>query len=178
MTELQRAIVEDFGRGYAKFGHSELLGRVVGLLLCATEPLTEAQIGRELQVSKSPINQITSRLEELNLVRRVRRPGDRKFYYEISRDVFLQAGKNLSRLFEDNLHVAEAHLGVLLKKYAEARGEERLRLRRICERFIAMREFHVREILAYRRFLAEWSAAKAELPGVDDYLARWDTQAA
>ncbi|RMD91656.1 MAG: hypothetical protein D6813_07265 [Calditrichaeota bacterium] len=173
MEKIQQAIVDDFGRGYAKFGHSELLGRVVGLLICSAEPLTEEQISEALHVSKSPINQITSRLEELNLAKRVRIKGDRKFYYQISPDVFLQAGINLSRLLEDNLRIAESHLEPLLRKYAEASTEEKVRLKPVCERMIAMREFHLREISAYKKLLEEWQSARQTLPSVEEYLEKW-----
>ena len=173
MDEIRQAIINDFGRGYVKFGHSELLGRVVGLLICAAEPLTEEQISQELQVSKSPINQITTRLEELNLVRRVRVKGDRKFYYQISPEVFLQAAFNLSRLFEDNLRVAESHLEPLLKKFSQAGKHEKAKLKVVCERLIAMREFHLRETAAYKKFLDEWQAAKTQLPTVEEYLSKW-----
>jgi DNA-binding transcriptional regulator GbsR (MarR family) len=173
MHQILQAIVDDFGRGYAKFGHSELLGRVVGLLICASEPLTEEQISKALNVSKSPINQITSRLEELNLVRRVRIQGQRKFYYQISRDVFLKAAINLSRLIEYNLRVAENHLEPLLRKYKAAGKEEKAKLRPVCQRLIAMREFHLREIAAYKKLLEDWQAAKNQLSSVEEYLETW-----
>ncbi len=173
MDAIRQAIINDFGRGYLKFGHSELLGRVVGLLICASEPLTEEQISEQLNVSKSPVNQITTRLEELNLVRRVRIKGDRKFYYQISPDVFLQAAINLSRLFEDNLQVAESHLEPLLKKYSKSNAKEKVRLRPVVERIIAMREFHLREIAAYKKLLEEWQTAKLKLPTIEEYLSKW-----
>lgn len=173
MDTIQQVIVDDFGRGYVKFGHSELMGRVVGLLICATEPLTEEEISQALNVSKSPVNQITSRLEELNLVHRVRIKGVRKFYYQISPDVFAQAALNLSRLFEDNLRVAERHLEPMLKKYAEADDSEKPKLKPACERLIAMREFHLREIAAYKKLLDDWHSTRDRLPTVEDYLESW-----
>ncbi|MFQ5651699.1 MAG: GbsR/MarR family transcriptional regulator [bacterium] len=178
MDQLQNAIVEDFGSGYVKFGHSELLGRVVGLLLCTDTPLTEEQISQELHVSKSPINQITRRLEQLNLVRRVRLQGDRKFYYQVSSDLFLQAGINLSRLYEDNLRIAETHLQVVLEKYRTAEAEERAKLGIIAERLIKMREFHLRQVQSYERFIGEWRTAKMNLPTVEEYAERLQVSAA
>ncbi|RMF63433.1 MAG: MarR family transcriptional regulator, partial [Calditrichaeota bacterium] len=132
MDEIQHGIIEDFGLGYVKFGHSELMGRVVGLLLCSTQPVSIDDICRELDVTKTPINQICRRLEDLNLIRRIRMSGERKYFYQISTDVFLQASINYSRLIEDNLQVAENHLEPLLKQYKAATGEEKQRLHVIC----------------------------------------------
>jgi len=174
MDENCQALTEDFGLAYVRFGHSELMGRVVGLLLGTVEPLTEEQIAEELEVSKSPVNQITRRLEELGLARRIRVKGDRKYYYQIAEHVFLQAGVNQYRLYEQTLQVANVHLERALRDYAEAEGERQGELRAVCERLIRMREFHIRMIEAYRRFVDDWRAAEGGLPSVEEYLAEWE----
>jgi len=172
MEEIRHALIEDFGNGYVKFGHSELMGRIIGLLLCAEKPMTADEMSERLKVSKSPVNQIARRLEELSLIRRVWVKGDRKHYYQIAEDVFLQAGTNLSYLFEENLLIAERHLRVLAKKYAAAHKEEKIKLRNLGERLVMMREFHLREIDSYHRFIEEWKIAKKDLPAVEEYIKR------
>ncbi len=171
MKTFYKEIVEDFGIGYLKFGHSELMGRVIGFLLSCTSASSVDDICRELKVTKTPVNQICRRLEDLKLIRRVRKSGERKYYYEISNDVFLQAGINQSRLYEDNIQVAERHLQALLAKYIEADGPDKAALKAICERLIRMREFHFRQVQAYQRFISEWRTNKNALPSVDEYAA-------
>ena len=172
MDDIQNSIVEDFGIGYVKFGHSELMGRLVGLLMCEAGPISIDEICKALKVTKTPVNQICRRLEELKLIRRIRVSGERKYHYQISADVFLQAGVNLSRLFEDNVHMAENNLQPLLSKYLEATGSEKARLKLICERLIVMREFHARELESYKNFIEEWKHEKALLTSVEDYLRK------
>jgi len=172
MDETRHALIEDFGNGYVKFGHSELMGRIVGLLLCSEEAMTVDDISERLEVSKSPVNQIARRLEELNLIRRVWVKGDRRHFYQIADDVFLQAGANLSRLFEENLRIAEKYLRGLVKKYATANKEEKNKLRPLIERMIMMREFHWREVESYRRFIDEWKIAKKNLPAFEEYAKK------
>jgi DNA-binding transcriptional regulator GbsR (MarR family) len=155
-----------------RFGHSELMGRTVGLLLSAEEALTTDEIAARLGVSKSPINQIARRLEELNLVRRIRKPGDRKHYYEISPRVFLQAATNLYRLYEENLRVAERTLRSAFARLERAKSGEAESLRLLCERVIDMREFHLHLVEAFKHFLEEWNAAELQLPAVDTYAKR------
>jgi DNA-binding transcriptional regulator GbsR (MarR family) len=178
MHELRDALVVDFGQQYVRFGHSELMGRVVGLLLTAATPLTEEDIAAELHVSKSPINQITSRLEQQNLIRRIRYKGDRRYFYEISGDVFFQAGLNLARLLEDNLHIAESHLHGALLRLKSAGGEERAEIRLLCERLIQMREYHRRISDAYRRAVEEWREASRALPDVETYMLELEAEPA
>lgn len=178
MHQLRQALVGDFGQQYVRFGHSELMGRVVGLLLSAAAPMTEEEIAAELHVSKSPVNQITSRLEQLSLVRRIRIRGDRRYYYEISPDVFFQAGLNLARLLEDNLHIADAHLRVALSKLRSAEGEERGEVRVLCQRLMQMREYHRRVTEAYRRAVEEWREAARSLPDVEEYALELESEPA
>jgi DNA-binding transcriptional regulator GbsR (MarR family) len=169
MEKLHEDIIEDFGNGYVKFGHSELMGRVVGLLLCMRETVTEDQICEMLHVSKTPVNQITKRLENLNLIRRVWVRGDRKHYYQIAGDVFQQASLNLMRLYEDNLRVAERHLRGVLKQLAQASTEEeKAGLRLVGGRMIAMRGFYQHLLETYQRFIEDWKAAKKNLPKIED----------
>jgi DNA-binding transcriptional regulator GbsR (MarR family) len=178
MHRLRQALVTDFGQQYVRFGHSELMGRVVGLLMTAATPLPEEEIAAELQVSKSPINQITSRLEQLSLVRRIRYKGDRRYYYELSADVFFQAGLNLARLFEDNLHIAEAHLHRALVRLKSASEGEHAEIRVICERLIHMREYYRRIAESYRRAVEEWRDASRSLPSVESCLLELEDEPA
>jgi DNA-binding transcriptional regulator GbsR (MarR family) len=178
MHQLRQALVGDFGQQYVRFGHSELMGRVVGLLLTATAPMMEDEIAAELHVSKSPVNQITRRLEQLSLVRRVRYKGDRRYYYEISPDVFFQAGLNLARLLEDNLHIADAHLRAALQRLSAAAPGERAEIRVLCERLIQMREYHRRVTEAYRRAVEEWREVSRSLPSVEQYMLELEAEPA
>jgi len=68
--------------------------------------------------------------------------GERKFHYQIADNLFLQASINLSRLNEGNLQIAERHLEATVRRMQEATGEEKERLRLICQRLIEMREFY------------------------------------
>ncbi len=172
MDKIRDGLIEDFGNGYVKFGHSELMGRVVGLLIGVHEPLTVDQISELLETSKSPINQIAHRLEELNLIRRVWVRGDRKHYYRISTDVFKQASLNLMKLYEDNLRIAERHLRAVAKQYTDASAEEKSGLRQMGERLIAMREFYTRLIDTHHRFIEDWKTARAHLPAFEEYMAK------
>ncbi len=170
MDEIRTAIITDFGNGYASFGNSELMGRVVGLLLCATEPMTVDQIAAELQVSKSPVNQICNRLEEVKLIRRAWVKGERKYHYEIVDNVFLQASLNLSRLTEGNVQIAERNLQLLAAKYKTAKAAERPALMVMAQRLLEMREFHRKLLESYQRFIEEWRNLRTQLPSAGKFL--------
>jgi DNA-binding transcriptional regulator GbsR (MarR family) len=167
--------MEDIGQSYAKFGHSQLLGRVVGLLLCEDEPLSIDQICESLEVTKTPVNQICKRLEELKLIKRVWVKGDRKHHYQIVPDVFLQAANNQMTLYEENLKMIAKHLHLLLDRYSTSKNENKEHLRIICKRFINMHEFHEQLIKSYNEFIAMWEEERKHLPQIDEYIEKIET---
>ena len=170
MTNIQHAIIEDFGNGYASFGNSDLMGRVVGLFICASGPLNGDQIAEYLNVSKSPVNQICNRLEELKLIRKVWVKGERKYHYQAVDDIFLQASLNLSRLTEGNLRMAEKNLQSVVAEFKNATDAEKAELRIICGRLIEMREFNRRLIDSYQQFIDSWRSMRSNFPSVDEIL--------
>lgn len=170
VEKLRYWIVEDFGNGYAAFGHSDLMGRVVGLLLSETHPLSVDDISEKLHVSRSPINQICRRLEELKLIRKAWVQGNRKYHFVIQEDVFRQASINLSQLNEGNLQIAERNLERLQQLYSEAGPEEKKQLEIICGRLLLMRDFYRKLLQAYREFIAGWNNIRDHIPDAQEFL--------
>jgi DNA-binding transcriptional regulator GbsR (MarR family) len=170
MDDLRNKIIDDIGSGYAKFGHSQLLGRVVGLLICEPEPITIDQMCKILHITKSPVNQICRRLEDLKLIRKVWVKGKRKYHYEIVPDVYLQAVVNQMSQYEDNLEMINENLKLLLKQYICENENEKLKI--ACQRLIAMREMHLRFTKLLFDFTEEWMKSEESFPSVEDYFEK------
>jgi DNA-binding transcriptional regulator GbsR (MarR family) len=170
MDDIRNKIIDDIGGGYAKFGHSQLLGRVVGLLICEADPVTVDQMCEVLDITKSPVNQICRRLEDIKLIRKVWVKGQRKYHYEIVPDVYLQAVVNQMSLYEDNLQMIDDNLKLLLKQYISENKYEKEKLRIVCERLIRMRELHVRFTKLLYDFTQEWMSSEENSFSVNDYI--------
>jgi DNA-binding transcriptional regulator GbsR (MarR family) len=168
MDDLRYKIIDDIGNGYAKFGHSQLLGRVVGLLICETEPITVDKMCKILQITKSPVNQICRRLEDLKLIRKVWIKGKRKYHYEIVPDVYLQAVINQMSLYEDDLHMINENLKLLLKQYMADNENEKLKI--VCQRLIGMREMHLRFTKLLFDFTEEWMKSEENFQSIEEYI--------
>lgn len=106
---IKKDFVQEFGEAYHMFGLPRLMGRVVGLLLHADEPVSLDTITKDLNVSKGPVSQIVKRLRDHNQVKRVWIPGDRKDYYAADPDIFEHSFRNHMKMMEQNL--------LLSKKY-------------------------------------------------------------
>jgi len=79
-----QAFVEQMGLMMDHAGGARTLGRLFGLLLAAQQPLSLGDMATFLQVSKASISTNARRCQQVGLVHRVSKPGDRRDYYEIS----------------------------------------------------------------------------------------------
>ncbi len=121
-----QAFVEQMGLMMDRAGGARTLGRLFGLLLAAQQPLSLGDMATLLQVSKASISTNARRCQQVGLVHRVSKPGDRRDYYEISPGSFSRmldsrvAGVlEMVRLAQLGLTAIEAH-----NQPARARLEE------------------------------------------------------
>jgi DNA-binding transcriptional regulator GbsR (MarR family) len=93
-TEKLIPFVEEFGMVFESFGTSRMTGRVMGWLLVSDPPQqSAAQLAEVLQASKGSISAATRTLVQVGMVERKRLTGDRKTYYVIHPDVWIQLGR-------------------------------------------------------------------------------------
>jgi DNA-binding transcriptional regulator GbsR (MarR family) len=85
---VQREFVDLWGSMSSLWGVSPAMARIHGLLFLTGESLTADEIMERLGISRGNVSMNVGRLLEWGLIRRVRRPGDRREYYETSGDVW------------------------------------------------------------------------------------------
>ena len=84
--------VEEFGLFFEQFGLARTGGRILGwLLVCDPPHQTMDELMEALQVSKSSISTASRLLIQTGLVSKVSFPGERKDFYRISEDAWIQA---------------------------------------------------------------------------------------
>ena len=150
---LKNDFIQDYGDAYLTFGLPRLMGNIVGLLLCADEPLSLDDITEELGVSKGPVSQIMRRLRDHGLVQRIWVPGSRRDYYKAETDIFGLAFANHAALLGQNL--------VLARRYADriARCDEPVPPA-LADRTDEMVRFYTLMKKHLSAFLDEWDAVR------------------
>lgn len=113
---IKKDFIQDFGEAYNMFGLPHLMGRIVGLLLHADNPISLDSISKDLNVSKGPVSQIIKRLRDHNQVKRVWVPGDRKDYYIADPDIFQNSFKSHMNMMHNNLLIAQKYKTLLEDK--------------------------------------------------------------
>jgi DNA-binding transcriptional regulator GbsR (MarR family) len=78
--------VEQMGRLWENEGFPRIAGRIFGLLAANPEPFSLDEMAGALAVSKASISTDARRLEQIGLLLRIARPGDRRDYYALAAD--------------------------------------------------------------------------------------------
>ncbi len=105
-------LINDFGNAYASFGQPRIRGRIIGLLLSSVDPLSLDEIVELLQANKGSLSVETRQLEEFSFIRSVKKPGDRKVYFEIAEHPFSISARRNLWLIRRNQQIASSYLEV------------------------------------------------------------------
>ncbi|MHB2149126.1 GbsR/MarR family transcriptional regulator [Calditrichota bacterium LG25] len=154
--KIKQEMLQEFGHAYQAFGLNKLMGFVVALLIFSPEPLSLDEITEQLGMSKGPISQITRRLLDHNLIRRVWKPGERKNYFEIQPEIFGSAFRNNFELIKNNLRIARQ-----LKKEVEAANDPSLQTLHV--RLKEMETFYDLMCRHFQSFLEEWKKEREKI---------------
>lgn len=88
LVEVQQRFVELWGDMSSWWGVSRTMAEIHGLLYITGEALTAEQIQARLGISRGNVSMNIRTLVEWGLVRRIRKRGDRRDYYESLTDVW------------------------------------------------------------------------------------------
>ncbi|SDC76508.1 DNA-binding transcriptional regulator GbsR, MarR family [Paenibacillus sp. UNCCL117] len=86
-TELKRTVSHAMSQSFEMEGFSPLVGRIFGLLLFASEPVSLQSMAEQLGVSKAAVSVQVRTLERNSMCQKVTASSDRKDYYYIADDV-------------------------------------------------------------------------------------------
>ena len=159
MTEkekLKEEFIMNFGHAYKSFGLSKLIGHIIALLIFSTKPISLDEISKQLNRSKGPISQLTGRLREKKLIRRVWQPTSRKDFYEIEPEVFENAFRNSIDLNRNNIKIAEHFLSEIESRKIEGLNILETRLKEMSG-FYNLMDKH------YKNFLDEWEIERKSI---------------
>jgi DNA-binding transcriptional regulator GbsR (MarR family) len=121
-SPVERELIEEFGNIYESYGLRRLQGLIVGLLLTKSEPVSLDDMVDILDRSKGPISISVRRLDDMDLVRKVEGPNNRRNYYASHPDIFFNNFKFNMATVRENRSLAERFLARI---EAEGKGSEK-----------------------------------------------------
>jgi DNA-binding transcriptional regulator GbsR (MarR family) len=121
-TEQLLHYVEDFGLYFEQFGLARTAGRMLGwLLICDPPHQTMDELVDVLQVSKSSISTMSRLLIQIGLVSKVSFPGERKDYYRVGENAWIQGWETKNNQTTQMKQMAAKGLALLPKEETERR---------------------------------------------------------
>ncbi|MGC8487372.1 MAG: GbsR/MarR family transcriptional regulator [Clostridia bacterium] len=118
--ELQAArgeLIQALGRQSAFWGVGKITGQLFAVLYLADGPLSLEEVAQALSVSKANVSVSIRTLEQLGMVRRYFRPGDRRVFFDAETNFWLIAHRLLERrqrpAFAESFEMVEASLRLL-----------------------------------------------------------------
>src|SRR5947209_7681673 len=94
-SELLHEVADAVGALMEFWGFKRVMGRVWTILFLRGEPLSAAELCEQLAISSGAASMALSDLEHWGVVRRSRKPGDRREYFEAETDVWKMVSRVL-----------------------------------------------------------------------------------
>jgi DNA-binding transcriptional regulator GbsR (MarR family) len=142
-----REFLDRVARSLELTGVSRTGGRMFGLLLLCNHALSLDEIAETLGVSKPMVSTSARFYEQLGILQRTQRPGDRKHYYEILPGAFTQDARVWTEMMHAFIGVAETGLGLVGQNEGAARS-----------RLMEMGAFYRHLAVAVEEALEQWNA--------------------
>src|SRR5437762_14088467 len=87
-SELLHEVADAVGALMEFWGFKRLMGRVWTLLVLRGEPLSAAELCEQLEISSGAASMTLAEMEHWGVVLRLRKPGDRREYFEAEADIW------------------------------------------------------------------------------------------
>ncbi|MEK8129784.1 MarR family transcriptional regulator [Paenibacillus filicis] len=100
-TELKRTVSLGMSQSFESEGFSPLVGKIFGVLLFASEPVSLQSLAEQLGVSKAAVSVQVRTLERNSMCQKLTASSDRKDYYYIADDVNAAALRSTKQKMQD-----------------------------------------------------------------------------
>ena len=120
---MQRTLfVEKIGILFEQSGMPRMAGRIIGwLLICDPPSQTAAELAEALQASKGSISTMTRLLLQVGLIEKVLIAGERRDYYQVRPDVWIELVRSKLAILHEFRRLAEEGLALLSAESAAVR---------------------------------------------------------
>jgi len=116
--KIEKEIYSTFANVASSIGYSELHGRIIAILLVEQRPLSLQEIAKKTGYSLSSISLSLDLLEILGMIKKIKKPADKKLYVKLEGDIL--SGLKKAFILRVQKNVVET-----LQKFEEYKSELR-----------------------------------------------------
>jgi DNA-binding transcriptional regulator GbsR (MarR family) len=127
-------------------GYSPIHGKIIGALIAEKGPVTLQELAKRTNYSVGMISLSLDLLEVLGVIKKIKKPGDRKLYLQLDGDLLTILKKAVTMRVRKGVESSLSDLGAKRKEVGKLRGREReylLKTLEILERDIRRLEKYV-----------------------------------
>jgi DNA-binding transcriptional regulator GbsR (MarR family) len=124
-SEIKDRILSTFGQVASTLGYSPLHGKIIGVLVVKDRPVSLNEVAEETGYSVSMISLSLDLLETLGVIRKTRKPGDRKLYIQLSGDLLDTLRRAVVMKVEKSINQSLEDFGSAREKLDEYEGPEK-----------------------------------------------------
>ncbi|WP_175059988.1 GbsR/MarR family transcriptional regulator [Thermococcus sp. 2319x1] len=133
VEEAKRIMMEHFANTARKFGLSELYGYIYGVLFFEDEPLSLGEIAERTGYSLSHVSTALKLLENIGLVKRLKKPRDKRAYYKAINNIREWRKEAYYKKIEEDVRQTRENLLKALKEVENDKSEEAEKIRQRIE---------------------------------------------
>jgi DNA-binding transcriptional regulator GbsR (MarR family) len=123
--KIREQIFSTFAEIAKNLGYSEVYGRIIACLLVHQEPVALTQVAKETGYSSPMVSLSVNFLDTVGMIKRVKRPGDRKLYLQSNGNLLDGLKKAVLVKIEKNVFTNLQEFENYKEQLKQIKGEER-----------------------------------------------------
>ncbi len=133
LQKIRGQIFSTFADIAKSIGYSEVYGRIIACLLVHQEPIALTQVAKETGYSSPMVSLSIDFLETVGMVKRIKKPGDRKLYLQSSGSLLDGLKKAILVKIEKNVSTSLQEFEKYKQQLKHVKEEEKNRLLKVIE---------------------------------------------
>lgn len=121
MKPFEQEFIDFIGQVFQGFGLDSLSSTLVGIIFLEPKEISMDELAEKTGYSLASLSNKLRALESMKIVRRVSKPGSKKAYYYIEKDVCEIMRRKLQAMYEQFITPAKTTLPVIIEKYRNAK---------------------------------------------------------
>jgi DNA-binding transcriptional regulator GbsR (MarR family) len=121
MKQFEKEFIDFFAGVTQSFGLDPLSSRLVGMIFIEPEAVSMESLAEKTGYSISSLSNKLRTLESMKMVRRVKRPGTKKSFYFIEKDVYAIIRRKLQSMLDQYINPAKSVLPMIISKHKNSK---------------------------------------------------------
>ncbi len=142
---------------FKNFGLDPLSSRIVAFLYIEPTEISIERLSKRTGYSLSSISTKAKFLENVNIIEKIKKPGSKKVYYYMEKDIFKILDSKVDKALEAEVYPAKENLPRIIEKYNKKRLNEKSK-----KKLDILTNYH-KQILAMEKLMIDF---KKKLRGI------------